>query len=386
MTSYSKLQAHRECPQKYAYRYVHRLTSLADARNPDPEMGSWWHLLRAADAMDRGAKGPNVLEVDERVQLRPADVDTTLVDAAWKLLGRWEKSLTNSTMDKWVETFGAAPYDRLADMDAEWRERWQDETAHEEPLLVEVKFSRPLPDLRDPLSGASVPTSENLVGYIDEIYRDKRRGFVVARDYKSHRKLDGSTGAAEALDSQLHLYAWGSAPMLKEMGIPQVRAVAYDRIRATAPKQPKVTQAGKLSASVKDYSLRTYLNWVADGVPFPGAKKDGSAAGLYTVEDKVVENLSDPASRSAWTQRSLTPLNMSVIKSHLSAAALTHIDSTRTEKLVEQLGEAPRNFTRSCKFCDFRELCVAQMIGGNDGDYDLAALGLAHMQRRGRGR
>lgn len=392
MTSYSRLLTHRQCPQKYAYAHVHGIESIEDFRSPERIFGSWWHLLRALTSIQRSESmratthpdappivTPEVLRVDDTWTVAVADLDRSqAVTEFWELFTLWDRSLTNDYRDRFVERMGDQPLPRLRDMNDEWWDRWHDDMQHELPLAVELRVSRHLPTYRDVLTGEEVKPDEMLNGVIDEIYRDTRRGFNVIRDYKTHRKLDGATSQSDMMESQLHLYAWAAAPVLQLHGIKQPRAVAYDRIRSVAPKQPQVTKAGKLSASVKDYSLLTYLRWLDahDGeVPFPGMKKDGSGAGTYTLDPSVVENLSDPASRSAWAQRTLVPMNAAIVKSHLSAATLTYLDTTRTDRLVEKLGEAPRSFG-TCKFCDFLQLCQAQLVGGSEGDYDLEAFGL----------
>src|SRR5699024_4410189 len=149
-----------------------------------------------------------------------------------------------------------------------------------------------------------------LVGFVDEIYFDQRRNMIVMRDHKSHRQLAQQTTADDLMDSQLQVYAWGAYEDVVSWGRGSPRAVAYDRVRMVAPKSPEVTMSGTLSKSVTDYDLATYLEWAkgpdGQGVPYPGRKKDGSGAGVYTAEQSVIDRLSQPAASSAWFQRTLT--------------------------------------------------------------------------------
>ena len=181
------------------------------------------------------------------------------------------------------------------------------------------------------------------------------------------------------MDSQVQLYAWGLSPDCAEWGVPAPRAVAFDRVRSKASKTPKITKAGKLSASVKDYDLRTYLEWCADGVPFEGMKKDGSGAGTYTAEEAEIERLASPRVVSQWFARHLTPISPHLVRSHLQAAADTCSDISRTRVRSDRRGEAPRNFGKvACQFCEFADLCRAQMVGGPGGEYAPEEYGLRY--------
>jgi hypothetical protein len=222
-------------------------------------------------------------------------------------------------------------------------------------------------------------TGVTLWGYADEVYQDRKRGIVVVRDCKTSGTLGQVTSLDEMMDSQVQLYAWGLAPDCAEWGLQPPRAVAFDRVRSKAPKTPKITKAGKLSASVKDYDLRTYLEWCADGVPFEGMKKDGSAAGTYTAEESEIERLTSPQSVSQWFSRHLTPVSPYLVRSHLQAAADTCSDISRTRMRADKRGEAPRNFGKAaCQFCEFADLCRAQMVGGPGGEYAPEEYGLRY--------
>ena len=54
LTSYSGLALHRTCPQAWTYKHLRGLTRAEDEIAPWRDIGSWWHALRAADALDRG--------------------------------------------------------------------------------------------------------------------------------------------------------------------------------------------------------------------------------------------------------------------------------------------------------------------------------------------
>lgn len=395
--SYSSLTTHRTCPQRWSYRYLAGISRTAEDTRIELDLGSWWHAMRAADAIRRGTDlgslvsaphritttddGPSLVRrSDDRLdryaldnprgdeppsaeEAAPVDVKRVLA-----LMQLWWKTLSGDVKDAWVEFCGDHPVRHLISMERRWRARWGEDLQHEQPVAVEAKFRRQLPG-----------TTAILGGRVDEVYRDDRRGLVVARDYKTGKSIDQSA-EEDLLDSQLHLYSWGINPLVEGWVGKEISAVGYDRIRTSPPKPPAVTQSGTLSKSVTDYDLATYRAWAAGptghGVPYPGRKKDGSQAGFYTEDPKVVEKLSTPAARAVWTDRTLTVLNRNVVRSHLIAALDTVREAGRTKARFEGSAEASRNFSRSCRWCDYADLCRAELMGGPGGDYDLAEMGL----------
>lgn len=393
LISQSEVNLHRKCPQAWNYQYYQHLETVEDTVPIPREFGSWWHAVRAADSIHRGITlgsllsapdeittgdiGP-VLERDpESFAYRPKGskdgYDVVTSETIFLLADKFWKTLSADEQDRWTEVIGGTLSDRLRSIDSRWRNTWAKDLKFEEPIAVEVKVIR------------SLATGLSFKGTADEIYRDKRRNLIVARDHKTSKTLAAADSVDNLMDSQLHLYAWALSKWLKDNHGLTINATAYDRVRSAAPKMPSVTQAGQLSKSVTDYDLDTYLEWVKDGVPWgtegefykSGAKKGEAKFGVYEADEKVIENLSTPASRSAWHQRTLAPLNRNIVRAHLQALLDTYSDIKRTTERLEKPGsDAGRNFSRMCGFCDYLELCHAQIIGGPDGEYDLKSLGL----------
>lgn len=384
LATYSSITTHRKCPQMWKYRYVDRLGRDGETAAPALEFGSWFHAVRAAERLTKGrtegtllAEPPTITTVDGGPEF-PADdaVPDDVLDAA----ADWYARLGADKHSQWESWLGQALPDRLAGAFTGWRNRWADEARNEAVLAVEHRWERPLPM---PKGYDGPPVS--LFGYIDEVYRDRRRGITVIRDCKTSKSIDRVSAMDELMDSQVQLYAWGLIPQCGQWGVPSPRAVSFDRVRATAPKTPSLTKSGRLSKSVTDYDLETYLEWVGDGVPFEGLKKDGSGAGVYKVEEAEVARLSSDGARRMWFRRSLTPLSVGVVRMHLRAAVDSVEDIARTRVRVERAGEASRNLVGVvCKWCDFAELCRAQAVGGVGGGFDPAEYGL--VVRGGRGR
>lgn len=368
--SYSSLTLHRKCPQAWHYRYLRGLEKVEETEPAvERDFGTWWHAVRAAHAIDRGRQLGSLLEEPKKLNLpdpmdpmKIEDVEGNLVKEVYRLAVQFWERMPHEFTDQFISRMGEPLPQRLLNLDKSWRKEHAEALKRERPLLVEFKWVREV-------------QGRTMVGYVDEIYEDSARGIVVARDHKTSKKLDIKSTVEDMMDSQLHFYTWGVAPRLTELGI-RVSAVAYDRVRSIKSQNPQITQSGTLSKSVTDYSLDAYLEWAkgpdGEGVPYPGRKKDGSGAGVYFAEQSVIEKLASPSSRSAWFQRTLTPLNRNIIETHVRAGLRTIEDTTRTTKAVEEEGQAGRNLGPNCKWCDFAPLCRAEMVGGVDGEYLLS--------------
>lgn len=367
-TSYSALNQHRECPQQWYYARERKLARLIEV---DPaierDFGSWWHMLRAAESLERGRAldslrfVPKTLSaVDDAPELSG---ETATVDQVLELISQWWERTGDLYREEGINRLGEPLPDRIVDLFAAWKDTWKDEIANEAPIAVEMGWGRDLPSLPDGRN-----PSTRIVGYADEAYQDIRRNLLVVRDHKTSKALSTQSAADDMMDSQLQLYAWGMAPTVKEWGM-SVQATAYDRVRTVKAKTPQVTQAGTLSKSIKDFDLRMYLAWSKGpdglGVPYPGRMKDGSGAGYYQAEDSVIEMLSSPAAQTAWFQRTLTPLNMNLIKAHLRGAIDSSFDIAETRKRGAEHGQVGRNLSGwGCRWCEFAGLCRAEMVGG----------------------
>jgi hypothetical protein len=379
------------------YGYERRLEKVdPEDVKVERDIGSWWHMLLAADSLDRGRtlgslqKLPkNLKAVDDAPTLDP---ETAKPGEVFAVAADWWRQQTPFVQDTWQNRLGGSLPELLDSMFLRWYATWyESDIKYERPLAVELGWGRDLPSMR----GNEEPNAR-LVGYVDEVYLDTRRNVIVCRDHKAHKSLGIMTTADDMMDSQLQFYAWGASPEITSWGLGKVAATAYDRIKTVAPKPPRITTAGRLAVydgqpSVNGCDLLTYTEWAkgpdGDGVPYLGRKpKDGEAsiAGRYQAEPAVLEKLASPASVSAWFQRTLTPLNGNLIKVHLRAAVDSSVDLALSRRRSEESGEAARNLTQACRWCDFVKLCRAEMVGGPGGEYELADMNLRQRPPRER--
>lgn len=384
-TSYSQLQTYRACPQRWYYSYRLGLRK-PDTETQHMDFGSWWHLLRACDSVERGrALGslrqvPPHLGVPDGTKLE-VDVPGNLVERFWEVLGAWWEKLPPVEAEVWTGIYGEPVPDRLRALNEAWWREHGDDILLEEPLAVELWWTRTIQ-----VKVGDHEIDLRLGGYIDEIYWDQRRRMTVVRDHKTGGALSTQTAVDDMTDSQLQLYGWGVYPLVETWKLPAkgVGAVAYDRVRTAKPKTPKLNLDGTLSKSITDFDAHTYIEWAKEGVPFEGRKKDGAGAGIYELDPSVVDSLSTQSARSKWFQRTLTPLNRNVLRAHLQSAVDTVRDQVNTRARIEVSREAPRNLGKSCKYCDFTELCRAEMLGGPMEDIPLEDFNLVKREKKSR--
>lgn len=352
----SSLGTYRSCPKKFEYSAIRKLRPAGLTPLITRELGSWWHAVRAADAIRRSRAQetaplylPDTISTGDMGPELPVHEETCASDVLLAAQRFWD-GMSFEQQERWVEKTGAPLPEHLAEMDRRWSEAWGAESReNEEVIAVEVFVEVPIAD-----------TGVVLRGRVDEVYRDKRLGLIVVRDHKTNGTIAAAESLDDLLDSQLHLYAWGVSVQL---GV-NVGAVGYDRARSKPAAQPAVTKAGKLSASVTDYDVAAYLAFTAEPVPFPGLKKDGSGAGFYERDPKVIEKLSTPGERDKWNRRTLDPVNPRMIRGHLQEAVATAEGQAEARRRFDDAsrGPIPRNLSRTgCKGCDFVQLCLDEL-------------------------
>lgn len=357
VVSPSSLGTYRTCPKKFEFSSLRRLRPKDMGVLILREYGSWWHALRAADAIyrsrteegDRAKFIPDVISTGDMgpdLSVGP-HLQKAHVFAAAHMF--WE-GLPFEMQERWVDKTGAPLPEHLAEMDRRWTAAWASEQPNERLIAVEFAFEVPIGD-----------TGVALRGRVDEVYYDVKRNLVVVRDHKSNGNIDPSESLDDLLDSQLHLYAWGVSVAL---GV-NVGAVGYDRARSKPASQPALTKSGTLSKSTTDYDVHAYLAFTEEPVAFPGLKKDGSGAGFYERDEKIVEKLSTPGERDKWNRRTLDPTNPRMIRGHLLEAVATgegQAEAQRRFLANDPLKPIPRNLSRQgCKSCDFVHLCLDEM-------------------------
>lgn len=380
--SVSALGQLRNCPQAWAYGHLRRLRRIEDTPAIPLEFGTWWHAIRGADAILRGFEANSMRKLPADIQVHDdlprIPVGPKLKHDEARVLGEqvleaaadWWKRLPSETRELWLDELRQPLPERLEHADRLWRRRWADDLLHEAPLAVEYRFNASI-------KGTRVP------GVIDELLYDSRRGFAVLKDHKTGRDIQAMSASDDMMEPQLHIYAWAVHKTISEKWGHPLGAISYDRTRSVGPHQPKLTAMGNLAKTPSDYDLDTYRDWAAgplgagvewgepDSYYVSGAKKGQPKFGVYEPEEKIIEQLSTPAAVAKWNDRTLVPLNQNLIRTHLRSFVGSAKMAGEYAAEYERNGEVHRNLGRGCKWCDFKDLCRAEMIGGPGGDYPL---------------
>lgn len=382
--SFSSISTYRTCPQKYRLRYIERLERVptSEAKEAPREMGTWWHAVRAAEAIERGRVRDSLVAegVPETLQLADdwPELSTDsehLVDAVFEQMDAWWKDRSPDYREAFIEQFRQDMPSRLDYMLDAWTARYSAELEVRNPLAVEFKFERDLTQDGD----------MKIRGVVDEIFLDTSKNIVVVSDNKGHREIPRESSRTEMSESQLHLYAWAVAATVAQWGHGEPRALAYDRARFKAPATPQVTATGGLSKSVTDYDHQTYVEWASQSPKWgkPGeyvktGKNAGRAKfGTYELEESVAERLLESQELDKWFKSSRVPVNINAVRTHLVAAKYS---GDGIAQVVEQATSpeevVPMNLGKACDWCEFSQLCRSVIFGGVKGDYDLESLGL----------
>lgn len=370
--SYSSALKHRRCPQSWAYHYLDDLRVGLESDTTYRDLGAWWHALRAAEAIQRGAARGSLMIFPQEISgagdvTIPVDLGKDMVYLVKQSIRDWDAS-SRERRELLLEKLGWTSFEEaIKHMDENYSSRWGDQIEFESPVAVELSWSRSI-EVND--------QEIELSGIVDELYLDERKNSYVIRDHKTNQSLARISSDDLTMDSQLPMYVWGISPLLEKLGLPEVRILEYSRVRSAAPKTPKLTKSGSLAKNVTDYDVKTYMEWCYTRPTFEGLKKDGTGAGVYELDNSVLEHLSTEEQLNHWTRRVSLPVNLNVVKTHMESMAYTAVDMQRTAEFWQESKHAPRNFGSACTWCDFKDLCRDQIIGGPGGDYHLPDYGL----------
>lgn len=355
--SYSALQVLAQCERKYALRYLEGYEADRPDR-PAPLRGSAWHGVMQAHRLAVGAGKRTLLVRPEKIQLfRGTELginwdnefepmimspdygpEEPLNGAA--MIAQYESWWTHQETDYTEEMaaeFGAPLPERLRDLLARYLIHYDADRDRYEPLITEYEWQR------------QAPNGKLLQGRVDGVERDLELGLIVVRDYKSHESWPSEPeNVQDLMDSQLHLQAWGMAPILRELGAGVPQAVQFDRVRFKKPTEPKLTTKGELSKSITDFDTYTYTNWCT--------------ANSVEVDPVLVAKCD--AKTDAWFRRSQKPLSMRAVEAHVKAAQQQVVRSEGLDAATAMLVPS-----KSCSYCEFLSLCRAEIIGGRPTDF-----------------
>lgn len=180
---------------------------------------------------------------------------------------------------------------------------------------------------------AKIKGSKRFVGVVDAIVEIEGKQYIMEhKTFKSTKMSLDQTW----LNSQTCLYI----KVLNEQGW-HIEGVVWDMIKTAAPKPPRVLKNGQYG---KQYTDQTLLSFVWAGTSLQAIPKD------------IYEEIKD--NHKTFLDRYITPVLPSVV----AAVWQDFVDS------VDDIGKnkhIPKNLGRDCEWCAFRELCQAELTGGD---------------------
>lgn len=337
----------RLCEQKFVYEHI-------DGLEPKDKayvllLGSWFHALMYAQGLRQGVTQGTLLHgvpdlmdlgIDGLAPVSPEEMGL-FVDK-----GRsFTRAVHAYIMDNFHTYLPTNGEDEVAGMpDFVWNLYCRYMAAHmsevltEEVLGVEVEWTREEKDADG--------VTRTYGGKVDRIVK-RADGLVVIRDYKTTGQKP--TSDFRLSNSQLHLYAWGVAPMLAEHDL-SPDLIEYD-YALTYPITMRVTKAGALYKNQK----------VMDDM---GATMLMKEMGLNPTDEKFQPYLQKcrEEGNAEFFSRSAMPVNVTVIQNLLS-------EQERLQTIAEDLrngAHAVRNRGRHCDYmCPYKAVCVGDLYGND---------------------
>ena len=189
----------------------------------------------------------------------------------------------------------------------------------------------------------TLPNGLEMHVIIDLILEDKRTGLLWIFDHKTRANFASSDSML--LDPQLTNYF--DAAVL--MGYTPMGGVVYNEIRTKPPAVPELTKSGHLTRRKNiDTDSYTYMSAI---------KSHGLDIADY---EEILRHIARNE-HERFFRRVKLPKDPPMLRTMRREL----IESAREIATAERRMSFPRTFDRSCDWCDWKGLCIAQLHGGD---------------------
>lgn len=189
----------------------------------------------------------------------------------------------------------------------------------------------------------TLPNGVQLRIIIDRVVEDTIDGGLWLWDHKTRANFENIDSMM--LDPQLTLYFAGA----EILGYQPVRGVMYDEIRTKAPTVPALLKNGSLSKAKNiDTDVFTYMSEIRRQELDPADYADILA---------IVAN----KSKDKFLRRTPLPKDPPVLRQVVREAMATGQQMLDCERRDAY----PRCHDKSCNWCDYKDLCLAELYGGD---------------------
>ena len=308
--THSLVKAFKGCQNEAKYKYVDLLTPKLFRSKP-LKRGIWFHEM-----LEANLKGESVSAVHKR-----------------------NTHTFNQMFDEEKEALGVELPQEMEDLYRSYRWHYRADNSwkvHE----VEIKLE------------AELPNGQLGQGKADALIEDDYGLWFV--DHKTHLTLP--TWSYRLLDQQAPYYIW----LGRKMGIP-VRGFIWNYVVPKGPKPLKFNKNGALSK---------VLPAITD---FPTVEKNltDEQRAMPDVQDilaklYMVQYDRDIVQTSPVFRRDLLEPDDETIEAVIADISTTGSSYAKFRRQVDTPGfVVPRTVSRSCEWCDFRSLCIAELTGQN---------------------
>ena len=269
--------------------------------------------------------------------------------------GDWKKVFAsfqkqwNSLFDEEREMYeekGMSPQ-HVKDLFTHYIEHWEAEDAEWKPLFVEQEFR--------------LPTKYGITIIFKADYIAQRKGVIAL--FENKNKGDIPESEERMLAPQPHSYAY----LLSKLPQPiHVSKIIWDYVKTEKIPSPQLLKNGTISKRKINTDQRTYLKFLKEsGIQLKGDE----AIGVQKFVDSLPETLT------------LARVTNSV---NLKVGEMFVRDWIRRALRAREIKNPTRNWQKDCKWmCDYRTLCMADMLGTPDRNTIIARDFVTHIKKAG---
>ena len=347
-TSYSKMDCYKECPQKYKYCYLDKLSSKSVKRSlyvgtHIHKLIEQFYLYRNQEMLDARMDKYSEFMNTEYMCVNPEVPFEEIQKKADELLFdtfTWREYLI-SAIKKDYESLGE---NAKAEMGLNYLEDLARIMAQYEYYYTNDKIKVLDLEHNKYCSLGSYNGKDVVLNYICDGIVNLPDGKDYIFEHKTYSR-DPMTFEDTWLNTQTSIYVGA----LKTAGF-NVAGVLWDNIKSTAPKKPNILKNGSYGKQDSNVTLFSFIDidTIMDGA--------GAVAKFIDNLPQEVLDLGVQENYNNFLSRHITVFNEKAVDCILEDSQAVLQEITGTPRIF-------RNMGWTCNGCEYRELCKAQMLG-----------------------
>lgn len=356
----------RQCEQQYTYEYIDGLKPRK--LNDKMVLGSWFHALMQMYSLRKGMREGTLLELPDTIDLgfdRIPELRTDYTESdnpcmhtedgqAWPLTPEGAHTAITELFYDYLPKMEGDEWtgmpDKVKFLFKRYVKRWEQETAREKVLLVEYEWQR------------SNKAGHLFGGKADLVV--ERDGMIVIRDHKTTGQKPGADYRLR--NSQLHLYAWGMAPVISELTGREPDAVEYDYAITRDVASVTLTKTGRMrsnQATMDPYAFEVLFDKaVKDWYAEHGDEYGEPTSALEDYDEFLAKCHESEVVDGKFFSREVMPVNVTVIRRLLN-------ENNNLIDRMQELADGAQpiaNTSKACRWCSYADLCIGDMYGNDN--------------------